>query len=98
MTVLRPHDVELEGRRMDADVADDVVRSLADALECPSGAIDVDARGEAVAPRHALDLFLTRPAEPGGRARRVEIQAPADLVLLDRPLRAALMEPSSDWS
>lgn len=37
--------------------------------------------------RQALDLYLGTPDEPG-RPRRVEVGAPADLVLLDRPLDA----------
>jgi len=34
--------------------------------------------------------------DPGGPERVVDVGAPADLVLLDRPLRAALREPSAD--
>jgi predicted amidohydrolase YtcJ len=43
----------------------------------------------------ALDLFLSPLRQPGGPPRRVEAGRPADLCLLDRPLEAALREPSS---
>lgn len=44
----------------------------------------------------ALDGFLSHPDDPGGSPRRITPGAPADLVLLDRPLVAALDPPSSD--
>lgn len=44
--------------------------------------------GEALTPEEALGLFLADPVELG-RARRIEIGAPADLCLLDRPWRQA---------
>lgn len=50
---------------------------------------------EAVSPERALALFLTRPEDPGGRPRRVEEGAPADLCLLDAPLSQVLEAPSS---
>ncbi|HKY67027.1 MAG TPA: amidohydrolase family protein [Acidimicrobiales bacterium] len=50
---------------------------------------------EAVSPERALALFLTRPDAPGGPPRRVEVGAPADVVLLDGPLSQVLEEPSS---
>ncbi len=43
-----------------------------------------------VAPRRALDLFMGPPDAPGGPPRRVEVGAPADLCVLDRPLADAL--------
>ncbi|MCW0213921.1 MAG: amidohydrolase family protein [Pseudonocardia sp.] len=46
--------------------------------------------GETLPPRAALDAYLAALGCPGGPARRVEPGAPADLVLLDRPLAAAL--------
>jgi predicted amidohydrolase YtcJ len=46
-------------------------------------------------PASALDLFLGPPEHPGGPRRRVTPGAPADLCLLDVPLRPALLEPSS---
>lgn len=50
---------------------------------------------EAVPPAVALAGFLGDPARPGGPPRRVQPGAPADLVLLDRPLAAALAEPTA---
>ncbi|HEX5365741.1 MAG TPA: amidohydrolase family protein [Acidimicrobiales bacterium] len=50
---------------------------------------------EAVSPERALSLFLTPPGDPGGAPRRVEVGAPADLVLLDGPLSHVLEDPSS---
>jgi len=52
-----------------------------------------DARLGSVA---ALALFLGRLAQPGGPIRRVRPGVPADLCLLDVPLRSALLQPSSD--
>lgn len=51
---------------------------------------------EAMPAAGALALFLTAPDDPGGTLRRVTPGAPADLCLLDRPLAAALADPSSD--
>jgi predicted amidohydrolase YtcJ len=47
---------------------------------------------EAVSPERALALFTTPPEDPGGPPRRVAPGAPADLVLLDAPWRAAREE------
>ncbi len=43
-----------------------------------------------IAARRALDLFLGAPHAPGGPPRLVEVGAPADLCVLDRPLADAL--------
>jgi predicted amidohydrolase YtcJ len=59
-----------------------------------SGA-DLGFVAEAVPPRLALDWYLADPLDPGGPPRRVEPGAPGDLCLLDRPLDAALAEPSA---
>jgi predicted amidohydrolase YtcJ len=48
---------------------------------------------ERVEARTALTGYLTAPDDPGGAVRRVEPGAPADLVLLDRPLASALENP-----
>jgi predicted amidohydrolase YtcJ len=52
--------------------------------------------GERVSPDRALGLYLGAPADPAGPPRRVAVGSPADLCLLDRPLREALAEPSAD--
>lgn len=52
--------------------------------------------GEAVDGAAALALFLSAPEHPGGPPRRVAVGAPADLCLLDRPLTAALSDPSAE--
>lgn len=44
----------------------------------------------------ALQALLSHPEDPGGPARTVAVGAPADLVLLDRPLAEALRAPSSE--
>jgi predicted amidohydrolase YtcJ len=49
--------------------------------------------GENLAPRHALRLFLGTPQDPGGSSRQVTPGASADLCLLDRPLRDAVITP-----
>lgn len=51
---------------------------------------------EALAPRRALDLFLSPLEDPGGPPRRVVVGAPADLVLLATPLDEALLAPAAD--
>ena len=53
-------------------------------------------KSECISPARALQLFLGSFADPGGPPRRVETGAPADLCLLDRPLRDALREPHAD--
>ncbi len=50
---------------------------------------------ERVDPDVALGLFLGDGAAPGGRHRRVAVGRPADLCVLDRPLREALRRPTS---
>ncbi len=52
--------------------------------------------GERLTPAAALDAYLAAPDDPGGTPRRIHRTAPADLVLLDRPLAAALADPSAD--
>ena len=44
----------------------------------------------------ALDAYLAPPHDPGGTPRRIRPGTPADLVLLDRPLAAALADPRPD--
>jgi predicted amidohydrolase YtcJ len=51
--------------------------------------------GEELTARQALDAYLAAPDDPGGPARRVAPGAPADLVLLHRPLEQALAAPSA---
>lgn len=50
---------------------------------------------ERLAPRRALDLYLSDQSVPGGPARHVEVGAPADLCLLSAPLAEVLAEPSA---
>ena len=59
----------------------------------PSGR-DIGA-GERVAPDVALRAYLTAPSDPGGAARVVAPGVPADLVLLDAPMRAVLGDPDA---
>ena len=51
---------------------------------------------ETLSARAALDAYLTSPADPGGRPRRVVAGAQADLVLLHVPLDEALRRPSAE--
>lgn len=51
---------------------------------------------ERVDPATALNLYLGEAAAPGGRARRVEVGARADLCLLATPLAEALAEPAAE--
>lgn len=44
----------------------------------------------------ALNAYLAAPDDPGGAPRRVRVGMEADLVLLDRPLVAALSAPRAD--
>ena len=81
----------------DAPYADpDPWRAIAAAVErtTPDGV--VLGADERLAPRAALDLFLAPLDHPGGPPRRVEVGAPADLVLLAAPLAIALREPAAD--
>lgn len=50
---------------------------------------------EAITAGEALDLFLVDPLMPTSAPRRVRVGRPADLVLLDRPLAAALAAPDA---
>ena len=54
------------------------------------------APGERIEPADALTLYLGAPALPGGPPRRVAPGAPADLCLLDAPLRDVLATPSAE--
>jgi predicted amidohydrolase YtcJ len=51
---------------------------------------------ERLDPAAALALYLDDPASPGRALRRVQPGAPADLCLLDAPLRDVLAAPSSE--
>lgn len=44
----------------------------------------------------ALGRYLAPLHDPGGRARTVAVGAPADLVLLDRPIERILLTPTAD--
>ena len=50
---------------------------------------------ERLGSRAALDLYLAPLADPGGRVRRVEVGAPADLCVLDGSLADVLARPAS---
>ena len=52
---------------------------------------------EALSPERALALFTSPPIAPGDPPRRIETGADADLVLLDRPWRAARTRLTSDF-
>lgn len=52
--------------------------------------------GERVAPARTLSGFLAPLDRPGGQARKVEVGADADLVLLTAPLTQALTDPGPD--
>ena len=51
---------------------------------------------ERISTAEALQRYLTPLDNPGGPPRRVCVGAPADLVLLDRPLVAALAAPRAE--
>jgi len=51
---------------------------------------------EVLAPRAALDAFLTPPDDPGGPVRTVRPGAAADLVLMDGTLTDVLADPHAD--
>lgn len=51
---------------------------------------------ERVSPEAALALYLGRGVDPGGPARRVAVDADADLCLLTAPLREALQAPAAE--
>jgi predicted amidohydrolase YtcJ len=50
---------------------------------------------EALSEVQAMRLFMTPLDEPGGIPRRIKVGVPADICLLDRPLRLALIALSS---
>jgi predicted amidohydrolase YtcJ len=51
--------------------------------------------GEALSPEEALALYLADPADLS-RQRKIEVGAPADLCLLDRPWAEARTAPSAE--
>ncbi|WP_338180003.1 amidohydrolase family protein [Jatrophihabitans sp.] len=51
--------------------------------------------GERVSATRALSAYLTRPLDPGGRPRQIVPGEPADLAVLDRPLRRVIDDPAS---
>lgn len=65
-------------------------RAMVAAVDRVTGSGAVLGPTDRITPRRALDLFLAPPDAPGGPPRRVEVGAPADLCVLDRPLAAAL--------
>ncbi|MEM7408716.1 MAG: amidohydrolase family protein [Myxococcota bacterium] len=71
-------------------------RSMRAAVERRSASGSVFDASEALSPEAALALFMTPLDAPGGEARRIEVDAPADLCLLDRPWRAARERLSTD--
>lgn len=52
--------------------------------------------GERLTPAAALDAYLAPPDDPAGPPCRIRPGVPADLVLLERPLTAALGNPRAD--
>ncbi|MEU5842105.1 amidohydrolase family protein [Rhodococcus sp. NPDC047139] len=70
------------------------VITAAVARTCPTG--DVVGKTERIAATTALERCLTPLDDPGGIPRSVRTGAPADLVLLDRPLHDALAAPTAE--
>ncbi len=68
--------------------------SAAVSRTCPTG--DVAGVDERIPAPTALDRCLAPLDDPSGTARRVRVGAPADLVLLDRPLVDALAAPTAE--
>jgi len=62
------------------------------AVERRSEAGVVIGADEALAPERALALFTSPPLRPGAAPRRVQVGAPADLCLIDRPWSRARSE------
>ncbi|KOS53115.1 amidohydrolase family protein [Rhodococcus rhodochrous] len=52
---------------------------------------------EKITAAEALDRYLTPLDDPGGEPRRLEVGAPADLILFDRPLTDVLTDPSAQF-
>ena len=65
---------------------------LAAAVDRRTPAGTVAGRPDRLDPTTALAAYLAPPEDPGGPPRRVHAGAPADLILLDRPLATALAE------
>lgn len=70
-------------------------RSIEDAVQRTTQAGSPVRLEEAVSPTEALRGYLSAGHSPGGRARVVEVGAPADLVLLRGTLVEVLGEPSA---
>ncbi|WP_324188067.1 amidohydrolase family protein [Nocardia higoensis] len=69
------------------------VIAAATTRRAPTG--DILGARERLTATEALDAYLTALDAPGGRPRTIRVGAPADLVLLDRPLAEAV-EPESE--
>ncbi|MDZ4374200.1 MAG: amidohydrolase family protein [Phenylobacterium sp.] len=81
----------------DAPYADpDPWLGMAAAVDRRTVAGQVLGSAEALSATMALNLYLGDARDPGGPPRRVRPGEPADLVLLDRPLKAALRTPLAD--
>ena len=70
-------------------------RAMAAAVTRRTASGAVLGEDERVAPRAALDLFLSPLDAPGGPPRRVVVGAPADLCLVRRPLAEVLADPDA---
>jgi predicted amidohydrolase YtcJ len=68
-------------------------QSIAAAIDRRSAAGTRLGASEAIAPRAALDLYLSRAAAPGNAAKPLQAGDAADLCLLNAPLAEALAEP-----
>lgn len=84
------------GGSTDAPFGDpDPWRAMRTAVERRTASGAVLGRGERIAARTALELFLGAHDDPGGRPRRVAVGALADLCLLDASLPVVLGDPDS---
>lgn len=83
------------GGSSDAPFGDaDPWRAIATAAERRTSGGHVLGPTEAITAERALAMYLSRPADPGGRPRRIRVGGAADLCLLAAPLREALTEPA----
>lgn len=71
----------------------EVIRAAA-TRACPTG--EIVGSSETLTPIQALERYLAPLDDPGGAPRTVRVDAPADLVLLDRPLAVALAAPTAE--